>query len=59
MEEYKDCNNLKTKFRDLYVLGHGSDCRQWYTDYKNCMEFRKNKKIDQFVSSKIKKVLIN
>lgn len=50
-DEFKYCNTIRGKLRDLYVLGGRGDCVDWYKAYDDCMDFRKTKTVLPFVSS--------
>ncbi|KAK7075112.1 hypothetical protein SK128_023284 [Halocaridina rubra] len=49
-EELSECRSIKRKFHQYYIHGETKDCSQWKADYKNCLDYRKNKNIDALSS---------
>ena len=49
-DESKYCNTIRGKVRDLYMYGNRGDCLDWYIAYEDCMDFRKSRAVQPFVS---------
>lgn len=55
-EEYKDCKSMKGRFYEKFIYGEvqTARCEQWLTDYKNCLQYKKNQSLvaaDELIAS--------